>query len=131
MQGSSLCLEHASERSTFAGDTSLEEPLLAPSQSDVDSDALPTSSSGHENSERAIVPRSINKYDWEQLWRALIQGCVQSCANAWSKLNIFEQSNPFQSWFPADPVQVLMLARRHGGHMLEQCVTPACSALSH
>ncbi|KAL3144462.1 hypothetical protein ABBQ32_004205 [Trebouxia sp. C0010 RCD-2024] len=67
-----------------ARDTSLEEPLLAPSQSDVDSDALPTSSSGHENSERAIVPRSINKYDWEQLWRALIQGCVQSCANAWN-----------------------------------------------
>lgn len=87
LQPSSLCLKRASEWSTVAGDTSLEEPLLAPSQSDVDSDALPTSSIGHENSERAIVPRSINKYDWEQLWRALIQGCVQSCASVWSKLN--------------------------------------------
>ena len=69
-----------------SGSSSLEEPLLAPSQSDIDSETLPTSYSGHENSERAIVPRSINKYDWEELWRSLVHGCVQSCANAWSKL---------------------------------------------
>ena len=63
----------------------MEEPLLAPSQSDVDSEALPASYSDHENSQCAIVPHSINRYDWEELLRALVYGCVQSCANIWSK----------------------------------------------
>ena len=64
---------------------SLEEPLLAPSQSEDPAESLPTSYSEYDSSARAMVPHSINRYNWEELWRSLIAGCVQSCAEAWSK----------------------------------------------
>ena len=59
---------------------------MAPSQSEVAEEALANSYDDSTNSERAIVLHSINKYDWEELWRSLVAGCVQSCANAWSKI---------------------------------------------
>ena len=66
-----------------SGTSSLEEPLLSPEQNDLSQPT--TSSHNEEDTRRAIVPHSINKYDWEDLWRSLVAGCVQTCTTAWRK----------------------------------------------
>ena len=64
-------------------DDELQRPQLDSQQEDAE----PTSSSytGHDKSGRAIVPHSINHFDWEALLRALIAGCVQSWTAIWSE----------------------------------------------
>ena len=68
-----------------SGTSSLETPLLAPEQADLDLPSASSHEAEQEDINRAIVPRSINKYDWEQLWRSLVTGCVQTCTSAWSE----------------------------------------------
>ncbi len=49
----------------------MEEPLLGQASSS-------TGDHGPDSGSTALVPRSINRIDWEQLWRVLCSGCRAS-----------------------------------------------------
>lgn len=66
----------------------LEEPLLAPEDRSDDYDSASHSAGGksargrpyrgHERSDRALVPHSVNRINWEELWRVLWGNCCSS-----------------------------------------------------
>ncbi|KAK9809149.1 hypothetical protein WJX72_010219 [[Myrmecia] bisecta] len=63
-----------------AADAQLQEPLLSRDNEQ------PSGSKGPGYGTGAVVPRNVNRLDWEQLWRALVTGCSQGWRSIWASI---------------------------------------------